>query len=157
MNQIVDEKSWNFGNSLLSEKAVRVISVIAGSVLIVLALISLLNTVLGFRVAGQILWLNLFYVALNVFAAWGLFAREKWIVPAFGINWLSTFVIFIQTRIASSWTAFDVTSRDGLMIISSTALFLFVLVSRRHLSGKYFNIPLAAFIALWAISLVLSL
>lgn len=157
MNQITDEKSWGFGNALLSAKTVRVISVIAGAALVVIALISLLNTVLGFRVAGEILWLNLFYVALNSFAAWGLFTGQKWIVLAFGINWLSTLVFFIQARLAAPVTAFNITSRDSLMIILSTALFLFVFASRRYLSGKYLNTPFAVFIALWAISLVLSL
>lgn len=151
------EKNENIGNASIRAKIIRIILIIAGISFIALALISLLNTVLGFRVTGEIIWLNLFYVALNVFAAWGLFTEGKWIVPAFGINWLSTLVFFVQSRLAVSSLPFDITSRENLMIISSTTLFLFVFASRKNLSGKYFNMPFAIFIALWAISLVSSL
>ena len=138
----------------MTPRMLRTIFVILSIVFLALGLMSLLNAILGFRAISGILWFNLVYAALNLLTAYGLFMEKKWIVPVLGINWVGT-IILLQTRLHFSPGSFDIVSRDGLMIVLSTAFFLLVYASRRHLSGKYFfAIPSALFIALWLIAFV---
>ena len=83
-----------------------------------------------------------------------LFTEKKWIVPVLGINWVGT-IVLLQTRLYMSPASFDIVSRDGLMIVLSTAFFWLTYASRRYLSGKYFFAILPAlFIVLWLIAFV---
>ena len=132
--------------------AINVIFIVAGIIFLIIALISLLNTVLGFRLNGEIIWLNLLYAAINSLAAYGLLARQKWVVLAFGINWLGTLILFQLQSPSEARVLFNTISLSNLMIILSSALFLSAYALRRHLSEKYISMPFGIFIALWLIS-----
>ena len=135
-------------------RTLRIIFIVLSIVFLALGLISLLDAILGFRTSGNILWFNLVYATLNFLTSYGLFTGEKWIVPVLGINWVGT-IILLQTRLYVSPASFDIVSRDGLMIVLSTAFFWFAYGARRYLSGKYFfAIPSVLFIVLWFIAFI---
>lgn len=139
------------------DKTVNVIFILAGIVFLILALVSVLNVALGWNANRMFYWLGLVYAAMNSFIAYGLLTKEKWLLSAFGLNWLGTLIIFQFYPHPGARILFNSMEADKLMIILSTSLFFSAYGLRNHLSGKYFNVPLAAFIALWAISLVSSL
>mgnify|MGYP001573526494 FL=1 len=138
----------------MTPRILRIVFVVLSIIFLALGLMSLLNTVLGFRTSGGTLWFNLVYTALNFLTSYGLFTEKKWIVPVLGINWVGT-IILLQMRLYFSPGSFDIISRDGLMIVLSTAFFWLTYASRRYLSGKYFFAILPALcIVLWLIAFV---
>ncbi len=138
----------------MTPRTLRIVFVVLSIVFLALGLMSLLDAILGFRTSGTILWFNLVYATLNFLTSYGLFTEKKWVVPVLGINWVGT-IILLQTRLYFSPGSFDIISRDGLMIVLSTAFFWLTYASRRYLSGKYFFAILPAlFIALWLIAFI---
>jgi len=138
----------------MTPRTLRTVFVVLSIAFLALGLMSFLNTIFEFRASGGILWFNLVYTTLNFLTSYGLFTEKKWIVPVLGINWVGT-IILLQTRLYFSPGSFDIVSRDGLMIVLSTAFFWLAYASRRYLSGKYFFAILPVlFTALWLIAFI---
>ena len=73
------------------------------------------------------------YIVINIIAGWGFMFYRKWLLAVFSImlflKVLLAVLVFMNSR--------DVVSPTGIIIMASISLFLFL--TRRLLSGRYFT------------------
>lgn len=123
---------------------------ILGVLLLLIGIISLMNTVVGLAIHHQLLWRSGLFLIMDFSIAWGFFARQSWLSPLLGVNAAGQLVLFGLQYAAVKDISLLLFPLFGLCL--AIILFAFVYRTRRLLRSSTGNYIVAAgFLIPWAV------
>ena len=123
---------------------------IIGGVFVVLGLISLMNTVAGFAIHGELLWRSALCTIIDFCVAAGFFGRHRWLLPILFVNVLAQATLVSVRYAAHPDLSLLYFPLFGFAL--AAALFVFVFRTRTMLRWNVYGyLAAAGFLVSWGI------